>query len=176
MSEYIVVWKIEIDADDAQEAAAWARIVQRDPESTATVFEVSERDDGEAMTIDLSKAEDRGGETVCNQARAARGQGSADLTRSLRQLIDAGLGFGDCSRAFRAQGEERVYADYARRRLHCEGECEIDADAVVSMGGSGGAYVQAWVWVGDADIAADPANPAAAVIEPPAVMAEREGG
>ncbi|MBV8777096.1 MAG: hypothetical protein JO258_07860, partial [Alphaproteobacteria bacterium] len=72
--------------------------------------------------------------------------------------------------------EERVYADYARRRLHREGECEIDADVVVSMGGSGGAYVQAWVWVGDADIAADPANPAAAVIEPPAVMAEREGG
>ena len=60
MPEYQVVWKIEIDADNATEAAARALIIQRDPESTATVFEVSERHKGEAVTIDLPAAQDPG--------------------------------------------------------------------------------------------------------------------
>lgn len=45
----------------------------------------------------------------------------------------------------------------AAKRIHgVEGECEIDSNAVVSRSedqdGERGAYVQAWVWVGRADV------------------------
>jgi hypothetical protein len=43
MTEYLVTWKIDIDADSPEEAAAQALICQRDPESTATIFEVTEK-------------------------------------------------------------------------------------------------------------------------------------
>lgn len=43
MPTYLVTWKIDIEADNAEEAAAQALICQRDPESTATVFEVAEQ-------------------------------------------------------------------------------------------------------------------------------------
>jgi hypothetical protein len=33
--------------------------------------------------------------------------------------------------------------------LASDGEIEVDDDAVVSIGGDGGAYVQAWLWVSD---------------------------
>lgn len=35
----------------------------------------------------------------------------------------------------------------ARELYHVEGEIEIDEKASVSLGGTEGAYVQAWVWV-----------------------------
>jgi ATP-dependent protease HslVU (ClpYQ) peptidase subunit len=46
-----------------------------------------------------------------------------------------------------------VLRAYRRRakKLHKEGELEIDDDAVVSCGDDRGAYVQAWVWVKDED-------------------------
>ena len=34
-------------------------------------------------------------------------------------------------------------------KLARDGEIEVDDEATVSMGGDGGAYVQAWLWVSD---------------------------
>lgn len=50
MSEYLVTWAIDIDADGPEEAAARALIIQRDPESVALQFEVK---DGEGVTISV---------------------------------------------------------------------------------------------------------------------------
>lgn len=41
MTEYEVVWRIDIDATSAREAARKAREIMLDPTSTATVFEVT---------------------------------------------------------------------------------------------------------------------------------------
>jgi len=52
--EYRVTWKIDIEADSPEEAAARALIVQRDPESIATVFEVRERGKTKTVVVDLN--------------------------------------------------------------------------------------------------------------------------
>jgi|GEM_PF-2855473 len=43
------------------------------------------------------------------------------------------------------------YRAYAQRQHHREGEVEIDDRALVARGDDDGAYVQAWIWVSDAD-------------------------
>lgn len=56
MKHYLVTWRIDIEADSAEEAAVQALICQRDEESTAAVFEVLEVDDiinRSPVTIDL---------------------------------------------------------------------------------------------------------------------------
>ena len=45
-----------------------------------------------------------------------------------------------------------AYRIKAREIYQVEGECEIDDAAEVSISDSGGAYVQAWVWVSDEDL------------------------
>lgn len=40
MSTYLVTWSIDIEADTPREAAVQALMIQRDPESTACVFDV----------------------------------------------------------------------------------------------------------------------------------------
>lgn len=56
---YLVTWEIEVDADSPRDAAQRALDMQRDPDSTATVFGVVEFDtDGDTTTIDLSADED----------------------------------------------------------------------------------------------------------------------
>jgi hypothetical protein len=40
MKTYMVVWTIELDATSPRDAAQQALLIQRDPESTATVFEI----------------------------------------------------------------------------------------------------------------------------------------
>ena len=55
---YRVIWTIDIEADSPQEAARKALKIQRNPKSTATVFEVEwrHRDDvSGGMTIDLGE-------------------------------------------------------------------------------------------------------------------------
>lgn len=50
---------------------------------------------------------------------------------------------------------KRTEADYrqaARRLRNIDGDIEIEPDAVVSISGSGGAYIQAWVWLADTDV------------------------
>lgn len=43
-----------------------------------------------------------------------------------------------------------LYKAAALKEHHEEGECEIDDDAIVSMGADPGAYVMAWIWVAGA--------------------------
>lgn len=50
--EYMVAWVIEIDADSPEEAALLCRTIQRDPESAATVYNVTEVG-GKTYTVDL---------------------------------------------------------------------------------------------------------------------------
>lgn len=52
MSEYKVNWVINIDAKSAKEAAQEALAIMQDTESTATVFDVIDKDD-EHIIIDL---------------------------------------------------------------------------------------------------------------------------
>lgn len=54
MPEYYIEWRIELDADNPTEAARRALEIQRNPESIATVFHVSEADNGEEEVIDLT--------------------------------------------------------------------------------------------------------------------------
>ena len=54
---YRVFWEIDIDANSHKDAAELALIIQRDPESTATVFDVQAEDDNEAIKIDLEEDE-----------------------------------------------------------------------------------------------------------------------
>jgi hypothetical protein len=54
MPEYQVTWEIDVDAPDAQAAAVKALAIQRNPEGTATVFDVVPRVGGRAVHIDLT--------------------------------------------------------------------------------------------------------------------------
>ena len=40
MPEFLVTWQIDIEADNAKEAAEKALEIMKDPESIATVFEI----------------------------------------------------------------------------------------------------------------------------------------
>lgn len=52
MKTYLVTWKIEIDAKNAKDAAKQALTIQRDCDSTATIFDVREPN-GNNVTFDL---------------------------------------------------------------------------------------------------------------------------
>lgn len=56
MNTYVVGWNMEIDAESPEEAARQALAIHRDPNSTATVFDVLEADgSGEAIRIDATE-------------------------------------------------------------------------------------------------------------------------
>jgi hypothetical protein len=55
MTEYLVQWKIDIDATDPVEAAKEARKIQLDTGSIATVFEVTDKKAGKTLEVDLSE-------------------------------------------------------------------------------------------------------------------------
>jgi hypothetical protein len=57
MKQYLVTWQIDIEetADNPIEAAAQALIILRDPDSVATVFEVTDKTTGETTTVDLAR-------------------------------------------------------------------------------------------------------------------------
>jgi len=52
MPEYMVQWEIELSAKSPEDAAAKALKIQRDPDSTATVFDVTGEDD-RTIRVDL---------------------------------------------------------------------------------------------------------------------------
>jgi hypothetical protein len=60
--DYVVTWEIQISAKSAREAAELALQMQRDPNSTATVFQVFAEDADplttDMETIDLSEPEE----------------------------------------------------------------------------------------------------------------------
>lgn len=51
----------------------------------------------------------------------------------------------------------RAYRDEAQNHVN-DGELEVDDDSLVSLSSDGGAYVQAWVWIGaqEAGVSPDP--------------------
>lgn len=61
MTFYRVSWEIDVDADTPEEAAERALEIQRNPASTATVFEVRSHESGAetgiTYTIDLDPEE-----------------------------------------------------------------------------------------------------------------------
>jgi len=54
---YLVMWEIEVPANTPVEAARECLKIQRDPESTATVFEVVDTDTGEMTRVDLEEVD-----------------------------------------------------------------------------------------------------------------------
>ena len=54
MSEYKVVWQIELDAESAEEAAFKALMINRDVDSIAVVYEVTD-EDGVTTVVDLDE-------------------------------------------------------------------------------------------------------------------------
>jgi len=56
MTQYRVVWEIDIDAETPDDAAEAALLVQRDPDSIATFFTVEDLETGERASIDLNDA------------------------------------------------------------------------------------------------------------------------
>ena len=59
-SPYHIRWEIELHADSHEDAARQALAIQRDPESIATVFEVSKPLGGgviESRTVDLNEVD-----------------------------------------------------------------------------------------------------------------------
>ena len=57
MNRYFVTWEIKVDADNPREAAEEALKIQRDPQSSATVFRVTD-EAGTVFTIDLEDDEE----------------------------------------------------------------------------------------------------------------------
>jgi hypothetical protein len=57
VSDYVVAWTIDVEADDPWAAANEARKIQLDPESTATIFTVRERNAKHPVDIDIEVAE-----------------------------------------------------------------------------------------------------------------------
>jgi len=57
LKHYFLRWEIDIHAETAREAAEEALKIQRDPGSTATVFEVIDTETGDTTTIDLEEEE-----------------------------------------------------------------------------------------------------------------------
>jgi hypothetical protein len=53
MARFLVKWGIDIEADSAEDAARQALAIQRDPDSTATVFDVKNKDTGYFETVDF---------------------------------------------------------------------------------------------------------------------------
>lgn len=52
--EFRVTWTIEVDAKTAMEAAQKALEIQRDPNSTATVFDVQFASGGQTVQVDIT--------------------------------------------------------------------------------------------------------------------------
>jgi len=119
--EYRVRWEIDVDAENPVEAARQARAMQVDPSSTANVFDVYLEDgDGEPTHVDLMEE-------------------GAPVTESDPPALAA------------PDPIDEAYRKAAKKQYHDEGRIEVDDGATVSKAQdvtvSGGAYVQAWVWV-----------------------------
>lgn len=56
MARYLIVWAIECEAETPDQAALWARSVQR-RQNSATVFEITDRDTEELTVVDLGENE-----------------------------------------------------------------------------------------------------------------------
>lgn len=57
---YKVIWEIDVEARSYVEAAKEALKIQRDPDSTATFFEVIEHGSGDSETVDVDLGKPKG--------------------------------------------------------------------------------------------------------------------
>lgn len=80
------------------------------------------------------------------------------MQEKLKALIDEGLEFSQCVQAF-GVGEDNPFAKAAADMYASEGSVEIDTTTVLSTSDEG-AYVMAWVWVGNSDADAHSATEA----------------
>ena len=53
MKQFKITWVIDLDADTALDAASIAREIQMDPESLANCFDVTDRETGQVVNVDL---------------------------------------------------------------------------------------------------------------------------
>ena len=61
MPEYLVTWKVDIEADSPQEAARMAVAMHRNPESIANYFTVKNKATDKEQNIDVDLLEDHEG-------------------------------------------------------------------------------------------------------------------
>jgi hypothetical protein len=90
MTHYVVTWQIDIEAETPGEAAKKALAIHRDPDSTATVFDVYDQSAGAKITLDLT--EDRPGPV---DWRAVPKQALIDALRNSQLASIAPLGRQD---------------------------------------------------------------------------------
>lgn len=64
MSEYLISWEIGLVADTPEEAAQQALEIQRDPNSMATVFDVTD-ENGETTRVDLTLMAQQASRLTC---------------------------------------------------------------------------------------------------------------
>jgi hypothetical protein len=79
MTSYHIIWEIDVQADSPEEAAYKALAMQRNPESTATVFDVYRWDETEPTRIDLE---------ISPHANAQSIAAEPDLLAALETLVD----------------------------------------------------------------------------------------
>ncbi|MHB0927731.1 MAG: hypothetical protein ACYC3W_02250 [Candidatus Nanopelagicales bacterium] len=76
---------------------------------------------------------------------------AAMLQSGLDALIQRGLNFGHCVRAFGETDTDSRYLAAARKLYAKDGELAFDQSAVVSESDDSGAYVMCWRWVDSAE-------------------------
>ncbi len=62
--EYVVIWRVELDADSPYDAARQARNIQLDPESAATLFEVIDSEGQRIVDLEYDWIEEDEGEDL----------------------------------------------------------------------------------------------------------------
>src|SRR5436309_15439726 len=67
MPEYRITWEIDLWADSPREAAEQALTIHRNPESIATVFDVTD-ETGHTERIDLDEADDEEACAACGRS------------------------------------------------------------------------------------------------------------
>jgi hypothetical protein len=70
MAEYLVEWKIDLDAENPLDAAKQAKRIHLDPESTALVFQVTDKKTGKKVDVDLDEFYDLAHEPGKNITKA----------------------------------------------------------------------------------------------------------
>lgn len=135
---YTVRWEIEIDAETPEEAAREALKIQRDPESTATVFDVEPE----------SKAAGKG--LVCSK-RVDLTESDGEFSRLEEVKQNEGLEIAPGL----PTDEQYIEQCQQDRRTEEDGAIDFDDRPKVSRSGDdgeSGAYVNAWLWVDRSDV------------------------
>jgi hypothetical protein len=103
MPEYHVTWEIELNADSPCEAAVKALAIQRDPDSIATVFDVTDKA-GTTEQIDLAEVEEEESDIACTRDEERAIDAAVTLLRA-QPLVDRAVCFIDQVSAHLRDGE-----------------------------------------------------------------------